>query len=262
MEEKGVSIAVVVLLSVVLCVIVAVGGFKYGELNSEKEIIAEQEALANQYETIEIDKVLANEKIETMEYILGYVVGNYNDMFNDRINNGEFIRDKDEEFKYVWMYNVMLNKNIVLFNIDQNGKEVTGATSIGVNDFITSYKMALGVNYVFDQNDLPDGFVYSEANNRIYGATPTGWTMGNIIFKVDNLIKKDSLYTLTVNVLKVDYDEEGLEQDELERRLSDYEEISKYDCLDYDNYYVVHKLIISFVNNDGNYAVKSIVASE
>ena len=183
MQEKGVSVFVVVILSIALCTVVSIGAWKYGMLVSEEKIEEQEKLAANQYETIEIDKALANEKIDTLKYILGYVVSDNTNIFKDRINNGEFIKNKDEEFKYVWMLDVMLNKNIVMFNINQNGEEETGITSIDVNDYIVSYKKALGINYLFDQNDLPEGFVYNEANNRIYGATPTSWNIGNIVFK-------------------------------------------------------------------------------
>ena len=262
MQEKGVSVFVVVILSIALCTVVSIGAWKYGMIVSEEKIEEQEKLAANQYDSIEIDKALAYEKIDTLKYIVGYVVSDNTNIFKDRINNGEFIKNKDEEFKYVWMLDVMLNKNIVMFNINQNGEDETGITSIDVNDYIVSYKKALGINYLFDQNDLPEGFVYNEANNRIYGATPTSWNIGNIVFKFDKLIKKDSVYTLSINVLNISYDEENMEQDILDKRLEDYQNISKYDSFDYDEDYIVYKLNISFVKTDGNYAVKSIVATE
>ncbi len=262
MQEKGVSVFVVVLLSIALCVVVAIGAWKYGVLASDKEIEKREAEAANKYENVVVDRTLANEKIDTLKYILGYVVSDNTNIFKDRINNGEFIKNKDEEFKYVWMLDVMLNKNIVIFNINQYGKEETGITSIDVNDFIVSYKKALGVTYLFDQNSLPEGFYYNEEDNRIYGSTPTSWNVGNIIMKFSKLTKKDSVYTLTINVLNINYDEENMEQDILDKRLEDYQVISKYDSFDYDSDYIMYKLNISFVKTDGNYAVKSIVATE
>ena len=74
MQEKGVSVFVVVILSIALCTVVSIGAWKYGMLVSEEKIEEQEKLAANQYETIEIDKALANEKIDTLKYILGYVV--------------------------------------------------------------------------------------------------------------------------------------------------------------------------------------------
>lgn len=163
-----------------------------------------------------------------------------------------------KKIKLAWLLSANDDSLIKKFNIDEKGEESTGSLAIKKSDFLKKYSQLY--NETIDEQDITNNYNLTLANDFYYGTYTTGYGDMEFLLKLTNYkIENGNFYTLTFDFLT-----QFVEKNSTYGKYKDfdYDILNKYssaDVLEYPEELVYSKMKISFIKNNNDYVLKSIL---